>query len=298
VAFALDPGLPVGPALRRVVVEQLDAALIALTATRGADPDAVEEHLHEARKRCKEVRGAARLVRRPLGTRYRVFNRLVGDGARELAELRDAQALSSAVDGLAKAAPEQVAGLRAELADLAARAHAAVAAGAPRGDRARQLLSTARDEALAWDLGDGFDVIEPGLRRTYRDARRAWSASRSDPADEQLHTWRRHTKYLWHQLQLLEAADPEWFAPLLRRLDRAADALGDDHDLVLLVDRIECEPERFGGPQAAGAAIGLAGRRRRRLRKRALKAAAKLFGRRPKRFTRRVRRAWNAAART
>ena len=104
-AFALDPGLPVGPALRRVVVEQLDAALTALAATRGAHPDAVEEHLHEARKRCKEVRGAARLVRRPLGTRYRVFNRLVGDGARELAELRDAQALSSAVDGLAKAAP-------------------------------------------------------------------------------------------------------------------------------------------------------------------------------------------------
>jgi CHAD domain-containing protein len=296
VTFALDPRLPVGQELRRVVVEALDDALAALAATRGADPEAVEEHLHDVRRRCKEVRGAARLVRRPLGARYRAFNRLVGDGARELAELRDAQALSSASAGLAKAAPEQFTAVRAELADLATRANAAVAAGDPRVDRARQLLGEARTEALTWDLGDGFDVIEQGLRRTYREARRAWRASRSDPGDEQLHTWRRDSKYLWHQLRLLEPADADRLAPLLRRLDRIGDSLGDDHDLVLLIDRIESDPRRFAGPQVADAVIRLARKRRRRLRKRAVNTGAKVFGRRPPRFTRRVRRAWEAAA--
>lgn len=293
--FELDPRLPVGAELRRVVIERLDDALATLAATEGADPEAVEEQLHDVRKRCKEVRGAARLVRRPLGARYGTFNRLVRDGARELAEIRDAHALSATLDSLTEAAPEQFAHVRAELSGLAAREHATAAAGDARIDRARQLLRAARGEALTWDLGDGFGVIEPGLRRTYRDARRAWRASKADPTDEQLHEWRRHTKYLWHQLQLLEPADPEWFAPLLRRLDRVADVLGDDHDLVLLIDLCAGEPHRFGGRRAAKAAIRLARRRRRRLRKRAFKAGAKLFRRRPKRFTRRVRRAWGRA---
>jgi CHAD domain-containing protein len=295
-AFELDPRLPIGQELRRAVVARLDDALASLAATRGADADAVEEHLHDARKRCKEVRGAARLVRRPLGDGYRRLNALVRDAARELAGPRDAQAVRAALDSLAKAAPGQFAEVRAELSDVAARAHAAVAAGDARVDRARQLLGEARDEALRWHLGDGFGVIEPGLRRTYRDARRAWRAARSDPTDEQLHTWRRDTKYLWHQLQLLEPTDPRRLAKVLRRLDRVTDVLGDDHDLVLLIDAIEREPERFGGPQTADSAIRLARRRRRRLRKRAVTAGAKLFDRRPQPFTRRLRRAWRAAS--
>ena len=44
-----------------------------------------------------------------------------------------------------------------------------------------------------------------GLKQVYRQGYRAFDAARSEPSTEYLHEWRKQAKYLWHQVQLLEA---------------------------------------------------------------------------------------------
>jgi hypothetical protein len=72
--------------------------------------------------------------------------------------------------------------------------------------------------------GEEWHVIGIRFEAVYASGRYGMERTRKDPAPELFHEWRKDTKYLWHQLQMLE---PLW--PGL--LGESADYLGDDHDL-------------------------------------------------------------------
>jgi len=98
-AYVLEPTVSVTREVRRVARERIDEALDLLDTLDHDDTD-IERVVHDVRKRCKEVRAVARLVRASLGDEFQRFNRLVGDAADNLAPIRDAHAVLATFDDL------------------------------------------------------------------------------------------------------------------------------------------------------------------------------------------------------
>ncbi|MFO7857863.1 MAG: CHAD domain-containing protein, partial [Ectothiorhodospiraceae bacterium] len=80
-------------------------------AMKQLDRTGAKQHkgIHEARKRCKEIRAVLRLARRPLSAHYRGENEAFRDVARGLASSRDAQAAVESWDALRERFGERLA---------------------------------------------------------------------------------------------------------------------------------------------------------------------------------------------
>jgi hypothetical protein len=179
--------------------------------------------------------------------------------------------------------------LRAQLVAERDRA-AARTLGATRGAALGELRA-ARARVAGWNLPDRDDLrlVEPGLRRLYRQGRRRRrGALRAKPGDARaLHLWRKRVKDLRYAAQMLG------LSKLSKRADELQERLGEEHDLALLAARVSASH----GPLAGGgkrrrrtrkALLKLIARRRKRLRKRALREGKRLYQRSPKRFSQRA----------
>ena len=294
----LDPEKAMRREVPRVAAERLDDAIEQLDAVIAGSAD-VESAVHEVRKRCKETRGLARLVQPVLGDEFRPFDRIVRDAANQLSAMRDAHALLATLDNLLQAhgLDDQLRSVRDRQATLAAEATDAIEAGDERIVDARNLLVEARDRSQDWELTDGFEVLAGGLAATYRRGRRALRTAQDDPTDELLHEWRKSVKHLWYQMRLLRKASPSMIAPLIHELDALADALGDDHDLAVLVASLDADPDRFGTGDTIDHARRVAREQQRHLRTPAFRTGLVVYAERPSAFRSRVEIYWHLAGR-
>jgi CHAD domain-containing protein len=295
VGYELQRGEPVPVGVRRVAREQIDGALGGL-----AEPSrlGVEETVHDVRKRCKKVRGLARLVRGAIGSRgFDSVNSPVREAAGELSPMRDAHALLATFDRLV--ATDQ-AGLgsdlepvRAELQRRSAGASPDQVGGAERIARAAELLEAALVASQQWRLHD-HRVVERGVRRIYGRGRAALRVSTSGCDGEARHEWRKREKDLWYATRLLALSAPSVLVALEARLDELAEALGDDHDLAVLSSLLHSEPDMFGGSPYVDRVHLLADRTAADLQARAYRLGATLYCESPKAFGRRLGRYWQA----
>jgi CHAD domain-containing protein len=291
-AFRLEEGEPVPDGVRRIARGRIDHALDELSGRSDSSP---EEAVHEARKDMKKLRALLRLVRGELGDKtYRRESDGFRDTARELAGLRDADVMIATLGALEKRYPEEfpsgaAGGLRQALE--AHRLRTAAGARGPASDAAVAMLRESRKRVPGWPLEhDGFGVLEDGLRRTYRQGRRAWRAAAKDPSSENVHEWRKRVKDLWYHCSLLQ----ESWRPVMKALaDEAhelSDRLGDDHDLAVLL--------AWANEHADGGELEAAVRKRRQeLQAEAFAYGARLYADKPGAFTDRVARWWEASAR-
>ncbi len=300
-AYVLDPAGAVRREVPRVAVGRLDDAIEQLDAVIAGPADGetadIEAAVHDVRKRCKETRGLARLVQPALGDEFRPFDRIVRDAANQLSAMRDAHALLATLDNLlaAHGLDDQLRSIRDRQAILAAEATSAIEAGDERIVNARNLLVEARDRSREWKLTDGFDAIAEGLTATYRRGRRALRTAQDDPTDEHLHEWRKSVKHLWYQMRLLREASPSMIEPLIDELDGLADALGDDHDLAVLVASLDADPDRFGTSDVIEHARRVAREQQRELRSPAFRAGVVIYAERPSALRSRVEAYWHLA---
>src|SRR5438309_12126804 len=94
--FCLSPDEPLVDGIRRVVREEIDAAVAGLR--EGAD---TRRAVHETRKAIKKIRAVLRLVRSAFSkTQLRTEDHRFRDAGRELAALRDAHVQLRAVEKL------------------------------------------------------------------------------------------------------------------------------------------------------------------------------------------------------
>jgi CHAD domain-containing protein len=104
----------------------------------------------------------------------------------------------------------------------------------PRRDVVTQLVAGGA-VAREWPLADdGWSLVEPGLKRSYKRGRNRFADVRQDPSPENVHEWRKRVKDLWYHLRILRNA---WKGVLGETADQAhdlADLLGDHHDLAVL----------------------------------------------------------------
>jgi hypothetical protein len=112
-----------------------------------------------------------------------------------------------------------------------------------------------------------------------------------------VHEWRKSVKNLWYQARLLEPAAPSALDPLIETLDHLADALGDDHDLAVLVERLAGDPHRYGGALHAIRAVEIARAEQTVLRRPAFRLGATIYAETPKAFVARIESYWTATVR-
>lgn len=252
---------------RDILVRQLGAAVEELAGDK--------PNIHGARKQLKRARATLRLLRPAIGDEhYRRENIAARDAARPLSKARDEQVLSQAHDGLIERFGSAASGVRVRRNshELTAKQLGDIAAA----------LEKPMARVRAWQLDDaGWDCIEDGLRSTYRRARNALRRGRKGRATEDLHEWRKQTKYLWHQLQLLTSLAPGPLGELADDFHRLADYLGDEHDLAVLRER------------ASGKVTDLIDRRREELQDKAFALGERLYADKAKTFAHGLQQQWS-----
>lgn len=185
--------------------------------------------VHEARKRFKEIRAILRLGRYGLAGDFATLNLAFRDAARALAPAREADALAGMVKALRRATRDP----------LERRALTRVA----------RVLGDARPPvdihppalpAITFNA-PGAQWIERGLRKTYRDGRRAFREARAQRTPTAIHEWRKRVKDLWYDMQIVAPASTRVEA--LRELSRL---LGDHHDVFELASHVAGNRRLFG----------------------------------------------------
>ncbi|QXC63287.1 CHAD domain-containing protein [Aquihabitans sp. G128] len=253
--YRIDPGARAGDEVRRALAEQLGRASQDLRVPGGPDAEAV----HEARKRVKKARSLLRLARADLGPAVaRHANAELRQVGADLATQRDADALVEAVDRLLEAAGDDPTrrALEAVRDRFAERAERVRRSGSL--DRAT-VLGAARtlEQLVSWiDLvpakAEGWDALAPGFGRQYQRGRRLLDDLPDEPTADELHEWRKRVKDLWYHQRLLRRLWTDGQRPVVAAADELASALGEDHDLGLLLAHLDVE----GGGAPEGAVGG------------------------------------------
>lgn len=233
------------------------------------------ERVHEARRQIKKARAVLSLGRAALGRRRaRRAEKELREAGRALSGVRDAETAARAYESLrphprgehgALRARRKAAELSTELAAGAAGRRVAAARGeiARMGRAGRRSLARAARKALA-------GVVALG------------EAALLKPDDENLHNWRKAAKRLDGMLGEADAPTPR-LRRLRERLAELGDALGEDHDLVVLREALQ----RDGGCAPVEPA---AARKRAELLEKAARLAPALARETPRRVARDFRR--------
>jgi len=326
--LVLRPDEALEQGMQRMALEQLDLALEELGDTEQGPPSEHAVHeTRKALKRLRAMfrlldpaLGGNAFVRETDALR---------ESAGRLAGARDAEVMLATLDGLIERHPRKLsrsAGVRRLRAQLAADQEQV--RGQTLGDPASLALvlgdlRNCRLRVEAWQLppGKNLALVEPGLRRLYEQGRRRFRRAASGKGEPVLvmHEWRKRVKDLRYVAEMLQreptaarsglpalvGAPPRRvrghggeYTKLLRGVARRADELGErlgeDHDLAVLAEHVRRASKKGStqprvGRRARKHLLKAISRRRRKLRRRALREGERLYDTGPKQFVGRVR---------
>ncbi len=294
--YRLKAGEAVPEGIRRIATEEIASAVERLSkpASHGR-----AEAIHEARKSIKKVRGILKLMRPELDAAYRRENARLRDIGRRLSDFRDADAIIETFDSVVgkykqKLQSNTLAAIRRglsrdkrekEKSENVARVMAQSASGL------RGLLRSVR----SWPLQkDGFTALAPGLKQTYRDGREVMRAAARTDRPEDYHEWRKRAKDHWYHVRLMESLWTEVMQAREAGLHDLETWLGDDHNLVVLCDRLRKDPDRYGGEGDVQLFTTLAHEQQNELRAKAKSLGERVYEQKPKLFVRDIEKLWDA----
>jgi len=242
--------------LDRVVDEQFRIALSLVEVAPDAQPAAV----HETRKALKRLRAMLRLVRDSISLdSYHTDNAMLKLIAAELSTVRDTWVMAEVLDRLLPHDPEAADTVDTLTERLQARYRAeslALLENEAQMESIVEQLASVRNHSSKWSVLRGeldtplpheFASISPGLQRVYKRGRRGMRIVADSPTDTLLHVWRKRVKYLRHQVEALNVLDPANLQLVEQDLEVLSDLLGDDHDLAVLVVRLNDDPALVEG---------------------------------------------------
>lgn len=295
-AYRLLPGEPVSAGLKRVLTAGVDDAIAQLRGEAGAEPP---DAIHEARKDIKKIRSALRLVRDAIGDdAWRRENDHYREVARELSGFRDAEVMVEALDELGErfgpSARDGFAALRKQLEEENRSAHEDGSIERAMAEAAARLAAgRGRIETLPLK-GDGWELIGPGVHRTYRRGRKRLLTVEEEASVTNLHELRKRVKDLWYQLRLIRDADKQMIGSVAEHAHDLSDHLGDDHDLALLRELVQRRRVAFADPADKRHLLEEIDQRRGELQFAAISLAKRIYAEKPKRFTKRLEKRWEA----
>ena len=289
-SYGIKMGESLATAFGRIAAEEIDLASAELRR-----PDHGEA-VHNARKALKRLRALLRSLRVTFpGKLFRAENRRIAAAGRKISPLRDLHVQLRTLGKLPGGAGPVIRRIRRQLL----RRQSAVIRGIPSLRKTvRQMLDVSRQKLAAWPLGKATAAnVAAGLKRIYKQGRAAFRVARHSPTPLHLHEWRKKVKSLVFGLDLIKGLRPGKLSRMAESGDALGEALGDDHDLFMVL----CSLRREHRSHPAGDFAALAKRinlRRAKLQKRAFKLGAKLYGEKPGAFEQRLDRHLRRAVKT
>ncbi|SFB20430.1 CHAD domain-containing protein [Rhizobium sp. NFR07] len=281
-AYRLRSSKPFTAEFRAVSEDQLKKAIGYLED----HPDGEHEAVHDARKRFKRVRALYRLVQ-PDAPDFRAReNARIRETARSLSAVRDATALVETVGYLLDfaASPEEEAALKTARDALTARRnhiaeeeHDLPAKMAAAVENCRKAI----DALEALELPDAPRKTARRLgkawRKQARKARAALTACETEPGAETFHELRKSGQTYWMHLSLLREAWPSAMKAKQAEAKALVDLLGHEHDLSVLTQLVNEEPEIVGDGETLARLLAAIITRQQMLRQDALPMAQSVF---------------------
>jgi CHAD domain-containing protein len=284
--FYLQPEEPAADAIARIIGELLDKAHHELKKPHSGRDAAI----HEVRKSMKKLRALLRLIRPVVRKKhFRAADKAVRDFSRRLGGARDSTVVLATFDALLAYYSDYlnnrtVDPIRESLAKrqwLAMEQHLA----AMDSDSLMRDLEKLEQCFSCLDLGQfTCETLLDSAKQSYREGRTALAALHVDPSTEHGHALRKHVKYLWYQMRLLQKADTAMIRQLILELDELGELLGQDHDLALLGDTLKGAPGICCNAVRCELIGGLIETRRIALLSAALRLADRVFTAEPKRL--------------
>lgn len=284
--FHLKRGEKCSAGLFRILQEQVSGLTVDLQ--NGNEAEAV----HEAHKRCKRARTVFRLLQ----LSDEKIHQQTGDGlrnlARSLSSIRDAYV---ELQTFADVAEEKKDGkeLYAELEPLIIKeAGPRSLESEPRtkltllSRQARVIKSLLKKEIPHGE--DGFDLLQAGLRKSYRRGRKAMKRAVDQRKKGDFHRWRKRVKELGYQMQLLRKLRPAALKPLQKHLNELGEILGKEHDLMVLRQTMLKGSRKIRPGHLARSFQKRLERRAFRLQSKAHALGLKIYSERPKDFAKRL----------
>jgi CHAD domain-containing protein len=293
--YRLKRGESVPNGIRRIVTAEIDSAAERLQRCAEQDRD---DAIHEARKGLKKIRGALRIVQPEMGAAFREENERFRDLGRHLAEIRDAQAIGEVFETIVRRFARN--GRKSDFDTIRHGIQSAKREKEQSINVDRLILSTldflqsARERVAGWPLyKDGFQALATGMKLTYRRGRRALTEARRNPNSLTYHALRKRVKDHWYHIRLLESLWTEAQQARESSLHDLETWLGDDHNLVLLCEQMQKDPDRYGGSLNLPWFLSLATRHQQELRSNSLALGQRLYEERPRDFVRRMEKLWD-----
>jgi CHAD domain-containing protein len=293
--------------IKRVARERVSRVLKNLSQKPG--PNA--RNIHSARKDLKSLRALLRLVQKAVKPEeWRQDNLIFRDSGRTLSRSRDAQVMMETLNELLNAShnarpsrfSQSAQKIKKELEQ-----DAKLKIAGPTLQEALKLLRTIQKRSPKWftpppdaNKSAWTTLLGDGFRRSYGRGRKLLKQCEflgpENFAEESWHQLRKHAKTLGYQLRLIR---PIWSGPLkclIDELDELTDALGKNHDLVVLHSRIADEPySEVATQRAADERVDLLRvieHRQARLKMSALDIARRVYIEKPRQFEKRLRAYW------
>lgn len=289
--FGLEEGEPVPEGLERIALGQLDGSIEGLSGEGDVDPATA---IHDARKSLKRLRATLRLARHELGEHvYRRDSNAFRNSGRRLSGARDSRVLLDTLEAVSERYPDKAprAGLTPFRRTLLSQ-HANAQRRLQADDAAHRVLAelrNARERVPYWPLERaGIESLAPGFTRIYRRGRKAYRTARKEPSTENLHELRKRAKDTWYAGQIVRPASPKLMKELTADAHELSDLIGEDHDLALLAESAAARPDRFSDETSLDDLLASIARRRKRLRRKAMKLGARLYRRKPKAVARQL----------
>ncbi len=225
--------------ISRIAHEEIEASLISLESLN------VHEAIHDIRKRLKKLRALSRLVRDELGEEnYKSINIYFRDLGKEISDFRDLTAHLETIELLNERFGKHLyvnffRTFVKQIEEERNQMEEALRAQNFFTEHLVNKLSKAKEELINWPVdSNNIDIILPSIARVYRRGRYALNEAYEDPTKENFHEWRKRVKYLWYQTLLLQETWPNFFDTMEDEIHQLADHLGNDHDLMVLKEKI------------------------------------------------------------
>lgn len=270
--FAFSDGIPVGSECRRLLLEEVEGAVLQLARF----DDAPDVAIHETRKHNKRLRSVLLLARPLLDSGdLAPASRLVRDAARLFSDARDALVLQHTCDKVSVHFGSESEKAFATVRAILESRHAALLRDESLPLKIAEAIADFREagsiiERWNWDqvtYDEVFSAIVSNYRLGFKDFQKA-RASR-DP--EECHDWRKRAKYLSYHLTLLSLLDPGTSGEWAAATGELASCLGDHHDLAVFESAIGDGSDYRISEKAARALIKLSAKRRAELEDRAFR---------------------------
>ncbi|MEB2845579.1 CHAD domain-containing protein [Rhizobiales bacterium RZME27] len=300
-AFRIRPSEPFASEIRAVAERQLGRAVTLLEE----QPDGPHKAVHDARKRFKRVRALYRLIEPDAKAFRKAENARIRDVAKSLSAARDATALIETTEYLAGDAksPEEIAALTYASNALIERRDRIVANESDLEEKIAAAIEqslAAIDAVQTLDLNDNPGKAAKCLGKAWRKQRKAaasaLAACHAQPEADVFHELRKSGQIYWMHLSLLRDLWPSAMSAKHDDAKTLVEILGHEHDLSVLTQLINEQPQLFGNGDTMARLLGAVISKQQALRHQALEMADSVFADDREQESHIVALLWKAAA--